>query len=130
MRGPLKAGVFGDGSGAESKRERRSGHRFRFRSDEGKPQLFKHGANGMGGCPSQETGTAGQHATIPRRIGSRLFFGNVTFEIQGHGGTHSTDTDASRVVRNTPKSSQPRGERLWQGDLVEIALERFREKVL
>jgi len=50
MRGPLGSGVFGDGDGEASKRHGRSGHQLELRFDAGKLQLFKRGANGMGGC--------------------------------------------------------------------------------
>jgi hypothetical protein len=131
MRGPLESGCVGDGTGGESKRERRCGHRVGLRSGEGKPRLFERGANGMGGCPRRETEAAGQHATNTAQDRVSAFLsGSDTSEIQGHGGMHSTDTDASRAVRNTPKSSQPREGRLRQGDLVEIALQRFWKEVL
>jgi hypothetical protein len=131
MRGPLESGGVGDGIGDESKRERRCGHRAGLRSGEGKPRLFEHGANGMGGCPRRETEAAGQHATKTAQDRVSAFLsGSDTSEKQGHGGMHSTDRDAARAVRKTPKSSQSCEGCLWQGDLVEIALKRFWKEVL
>jgi hypothetical protein len=100
-------------------------------SGEGKPRLFEHGANGMGGCPWRETKAAGQHATKTAQDRVSAFLsGSDTSEIQGHGGMRSTNQNAARVVRNTPKSSQPSEGCLWQGDLVKTALERFWKEVL
>ena len=115
----------------KSWRTNRSGHQIGPRFAEGKPQSFERGANGMGGCPRRETEAAGQHATKTAQDRVSAFLsGSDTSEKQGHGGMHSTDTDAARVVRKTPKSSQSCEGCLWQGDLVEIALKRFWKEVL